>query len=153
MKKNAKQYLVQWKENANKRPLLVTGNLSYIKTKLLKDFGKEYYKRVLYLDLNTQPEWAAIFNPELSPERTIEIIGFLDNAPIDIENTLIILESIQDFPEVLQSLQQFALDSEKFHIIATNNMSKQEKRVEEELPHLIQRLHLESNSPQRAVAS
>lgn len=154
MKKNAKQYLMQWKKMSNRKPLLVTGNLSYIKTKLLKDFGREQYKRVLYLDLETQPEWATIFDPQLSPERIIEVLGFLENDSIDTKNTLIILDGIQDFPEILTCLQHFALAIDDYHMIATyNREGKDEVSLQAEQSRLIQSLHLEANPLAAAVAS
>lgn len=56
MKRKLIEKLLEWKEQADKKPLLITGAKGVGKTYLAYDFGKSFYDNVVYFNFETEPE-------------------------------------------------------------------------------------------------
>ena len=52
MERYALQNLLKWKENPSKKPLVIQGARQVGKTWLLKEFGKNYYQKVVYVNFD-----------------------------------------------------------------------------------------------------
>lgn len=48
MKRNAVQNLIAWKNNKERKPLVLRGAQQVGKTWLMKEFGKSYYESYVY---------------------------------------------------------------------------------------------------------
>ncbi|MCL2662650.1 MAG: DUF4143 domain-containing protein [Oscillospiraceae bacterium] len=110
--------LIEWKEDLHKRPLIVKGVPQCGKTYLLKEFGKKFYKDVLYLDFSEDPHLTDLFNHNLNPEKIIKDLSLFRGSDIKSESTLIIFDSVDSCGQALDSLEHFSTMTPQYHIIA-----------------------------------
>ena len=54
MKRNAMNNLIQWKNKKNRKPLLLYGARQVGKTYLVKEFAKEFFKDIIYVNFETK---------------------------------------------------------------------------------------------------
>ena len=50
MKRKIEEHLLKWKNDTNKRPLMIYGNKQVGKTYSVLKFGEEYYKNTVYFN-------------------------------------------------------------------------------------------------------
>ena len=75
--------LKKWKDNLNKKPLIIQGARQVGKTWIMKEFGKNEYQDVLYINFERDKSVSNIFNGDLNPQNIIENLGYLE---INYEN-------------------------------------------------------------------
>lgn len=61
-KRKALEYLLEWKNNKNHKPLIIRGLRQIGKTTLAKKFGKNNYKSVVFLDFRKDISVHSIFD-------------------------------------------------------------------------------------------
>jgi hypothetical protein len=88
----------------------------------MKEFGKLYYKKVVYLHFDNNPELTAIFEYDYKIPRIIEALEVLSGIKIDPQNTLIIFDEIQECPRALTSLKYFNENAPEYDIIAAGSL-------------------------------
>lgn len=117
--------LLQWKKSKNRKPLVLTGARQVGKTFLLKLFGKQEYNSVIYLNFEEDRNLKNFFIDNLNPSNIIENISIYINQTIDqqhFNNTLIILDEIQETPEAIKSLKYFYENMPNLHIAAAGSL-------------------------------
>ena len=77
MERNAMQDLIKWKNKKNRKPLLLYGARQVGKTYLVKEFGKRYFKDVIYINFEKNNIIGKIIDENITPEY---IIKNLDRA-------------------------------------------------------------------------
>ena len=55
MKRYTINKLIQWKNDPNKKPLIIRGARQVGKTWLMKEFGKTQYKKTIYITNDLKP--------------------------------------------------------------------------------------------------
>jgi len=113
--------LIEWKESLHRKPLIIRGVPQCGKTSLLKDFGKKFYKDVLYFDFEEDRHLADLFDQNLHPHRIIKDMSLLCGKDIKPGSTLIIFDGIQSVSSALDSLVYFSDEAPEFHIIAAGS--------------------------------
>ena len=83
--------LLNWKEDTDRKPLILNGARQVGKTWILKEFGNKYYSKTAYINMDRNPRMKELFY-DFDTDRLIQ--GFKAETGIDIEpsNTLIILD-------------------------------------------------------------
>lgn len=114
--------LIRWKENSNRKPLIIEGARQVGKTYITIKFGKEFYKNVVYLNFDGAENLKRIFSEDLNPERIIKEISALSAESILPNETLIIFDEIQACDKALASLKYFCEDTPQYHIIASGSL-------------------------------
>lgn len=61
MYRNALGRLQQWKEKANRKPLVIKGARQVGKTWLMKEFGRRFYAKTVYINFDANTDMAALF--------------------------------------------------------------------------------------------
>ncbi len=79
MKRNSLSTLVNWKENDNRKPLLLTGIRGVGKTYLATDFGKAYYDEVVYLNFERNASVRSFFETSVYESDIDSIYDILSN--------------------------------------------------------------------------
>jgi len=110
--------LVEWKRDFDKKPLIIKGVPQSGKTYLLKDFGKRYYKNVLFFDFEEDRHLADFFEQNINPERIIKDLMLFRGVDIIPESTLIIFDSIDSCGQAMKSLEFFHDEAPQYHIVA-----------------------------------
>ena len=121
MKRLAYKQLLQWKNDKERKPLIVDGARQVGKTWLLKRFGSTEYKSVAYINCDTSPEMKSAFS-DFDTERLIRLFSILSNVRILPEETLIVLDEIQEVPLGLTSLKYFCENARQYHIVAAASL-------------------------------
>ena len=115
--------LVQWKDKAKRKPMIITGCRQCGKTYLMSEFGKEYFSHTVIINFEKEPGMADIFNVDLNPDRILNEIGIIkEGKPIDTDNTLIIFDEIQECPKAITSLKYFEESEKNLYLLCAGSL-------------------------------
>ena len=103
-------HLISWKNQRDRKPLIVRGARQTGKTFALKKFGKTHFRETHYFNFEKQGDLAGIFEKNLEPKRILSDLGIATGKSIDIENDLVIFDEITFCPKALTSLKYFNED-------------------------------------------
>lgn len=123
LKRKIEDQLVQWKNNENRKPLVIKGVRQCGKTASVQAFAEQYYDHVIYLNFFENPEYASVFAGSLKVDDLVMYMSALlgRNAIFEPGNTIIILDEIQHCPNARTSLKFFKLDG-RYDVIATGSL-------------------------------
>ena len=122
MKRNAIQDLISWKNDEERKPLVLKGARQVGKTWLMKEFGKNYYKSFVYFNFDEEDELKSIFEANKNPQRILELLSLICGEKILPGETLIIFDEIQECPEALNTLKYFKEKANEYHVIAAGSL-------------------------------
>lgn len=122
MKRLLTDDLRKWKDKPDRKPLILRGARQVGKTWLLKEFGKEYFSGVCYVNFEQKDVLGAIFEGTLSPRRIIEQLSVYSGTKILPEDTLIIFDEVQEMPRALTSLKYFAEEAPEYAICCAGSL-------------------------------
>lgn len=121
MKRYAIKKLIDWKNSQDRKPLIIRGARQVGKTWLMKEFGRTEYKKTIYINFENNDLMHEHFSKDLNTKRIIEGLE-LEYSKIDPENTLIILDEIQECPKALTALKYFYENNPEHHITAAGSL-------------------------------
>lgn len=122
LKRKVDDYLRSWKTSPNKKPLIIKGSRQVGKTESITRFGFQNYKNVVYINFVEEPKYKMITADGYKAQDMIKNISLLDPSKHFIENeTLIIFDELQEFPEVATSLKFFQIDG-RFDVICSGSL-------------------------------
>ncbi len=121
MRRYAINKLIAWKESKTRKPLIIRGARQVGKTWLMKEFGKSHYKKTIYINFENDDLMREHFSKDLNTNRIIEGLE-LEYSKIDANNTLIILDEIQECPKALTALKYFYENNPQYHIVAAGSL-------------------------------
>lgn len=122
MYRNKMIELKKWKESSNRKPLIIRGARQVGKTWLMKEFGKEYYKKCAYINFDDNTRMNKLFEEDFDLDRIIQGLKIESGVNIEPEDTLIILDEIQETPKALKALKYFCENASEYHIISAGSL-------------------------------
>ena len=122
MQRYALEQLIAWKNKENHKPLVIQGARQVGKTWLMQEFGKKYYRQVAYINFDIDAKSKEIFDTDYDTDRLIMDIGLSSKIKINPEDTLIILDEIQECPRALTSLKYFRENAPQYDIIVAGSL-------------------------------
>lgn len=123
MKRKLEQDLKKWKDNPMRKPLLLLGARQVGKTWLMRHFGDENYKDVVYIRFDRNERMRRIFETSNYDMKELLLLMQAEtNINIKPGDTLIILDEIQDCPAALTSLKYFCEDLPDYHVMAAGSL-------------------------------
>ena len=122
MKRALYSDLLKWKNNKNKKPLLLQGARQVGKTYLIKKFGEKEYENMVYLNFEEEPALSSLFETSLNANTILENISIYIGKKIEKENTLLFFDEVQEVPQVITSLKYFYEQMPDLHIIAAGSL-------------------------------
>ena len=122
MYRNKIEELKRWKESKNRKPLIIRGARQVGKTWLMKEFGKEYYEKCAYINFDDNARMNKLFEEDFDLQRVIQSLKIESGVNIEPENTLIILDEIQETPKALKALKYFCENAREYHIISAGSL-------------------------------
>lgn len=122
MKRKALEDLLQWKDSAHRKPMILRGARQTGKTWLMKEFGKTVYKDYVYFNFDEQPELKSLFETNKNPHRLIELLSLIAGIKIEPQHTLVIFDEIQECSEALNALKYFYEKANEYHIISAGSL-------------------------------
>lgn len=115
MERKITNELLKWKKNA-KKPLLLYGSKQVGKTFSTIEFGNKYYKNVVYFNTDNNIELVDILKREKNTERLITKLAVLSGETILKEDTLVILDNVND-PYIVKTIKLFGNEDNLYNII------------------------------------
>lgn len=82
MKRDAMQELIKWKNDAERKPLVLRGARQVGKTWLVKEFGKSCYQNFVYFNFDEEDELRSIFAANKNPQRILELLAMVSGEKI-----------------------------------------------------------------------
>lgn len=122
MKRKLYNQLVEWKNNPSRKPLVLEGARQVGKTWLIKEFGRNEYDDMVYINCANNEFARNLFQRDLVPQRIIRDIVAETGKRIVAGRTLIVFDEIQDAPRGITSLKYFCEDSPEQHVIAAGSL-------------------------------
>ena len=114
--------LKKWKESSTRKPLIIRGSRQVGKTWLMKEFGKQYYKKCAYINFDDNSRMNKLFDEDFDLDKIIQGLKIESNVNIEPENTLIILDEIQETPKALKALKYFYENANQYHIVSAGSL-------------------------------
>ena len=122
MNRLAIQELITWKNAKIRKPLIIKGARQVGKTWLMKEFGKQEFRNVAYLNFESSNRLKEIFLSDFNIERIIAVIEIEVKQKIDPQNTLLIFDEIQEAERGLTALKYFYEQAAEYHIVAAGSL-------------------------------
>ena len=122
MKRIAYEGLLKWKSKQNRKPLLIKGARQVGKTWLMKEFGKNEYESVAYINFEKATQLANLFEVDFDIPRILRSVQLITGIIPKPGETLIIFDEIQSVKRGLLALKYFYEDAPEYHIIAAGSV-------------------------------
>ncbi len=122
MYRNKIKELENWKKAKNRKPLIIRGARQVGKTWLMKEFGNKFYEKVAYINFDDNSRMQRLFEEDIDIERIMQGFKIESGVNIEPENTLILLDEIQETPKALKALKYFCENANQYHIISAGSL-------------------------------
>ncbi len=117
MERKINKFLLKWKTDLIRKPLLIIGTRQVGKTYTALDFGKQNYQYVAYFNTDHNTIIKDLFKKERSITRLAEALSIISEVPIVKNDTLIIFDNVTD-EEIIKGIKLFGYDKNDYHVIA-----------------------------------
>ncbi len=114
--------LAEWKNKENRKPLVLKGARQVGKTWVLKEFGKKHFKKTAYITFFKNQRMKNVFEDDYNLERILANINIECKTEVTPEDTLIILDEIQECPKALEALKYFCEDAPQYAVAAAGSL-------------------------------
>jgi predicted AAA+ superfamily ATPase len=121
MYRNAITYLKHWKNQTNRKPLVLRGARQVGKTWLVRQFAKEHFNQLLEINFDQAPGQAKLFIKG-DVDRCLQLLEIEYNLDIIPDKTLLFLDEIQAAPEILPYLRYFYEKRPDIYIVAAGSL-------------------------------
>ena len=122
MYRSAIKKLKEWKNKEDRKPMILMGARQVGKTWIMKEFGKNEYAKVVYISFYNNERMNDVFDMDFDIDRIIMNLNIESGVSITPNDTLIILDEIQNAPKALESLKYFCEDANEYHVIAAGSL-------------------------------
>ena len=120
MKRLITDQLKEWKDKQNRKPLIIQGARQVGKTWVMKSFGARYFKKFAYINFESNSKLQPVFEADLEIPRLISVFEIETGMRID-EETLIILDEIQEAKGGLTALKYFCENAPQYYLMAAGS--------------------------------
>lgn len=122
MYRNIIEKLKAWKNSEFRKPLILAGARQVGKTYILKEFGKEEYSNVAYVNCDKEAMAKTLFVEDYDIKRIVMAIAAITGQTIVPGETLIILDEIQEVKRGLSVLKYFCEDAPEYHVAVAGSL-------------------------------
>lgn len=122
MYRNIIQSLIAWKNKPRRKPLILAGARQVGKTYILKQFGKQEFENVAYLNCDNDERAKGLFVKDYDMQRILLAINAITEQTIKPGRTLIILDEIQEAPRGLSVLKYFCENAPEYHVAVAGSL-------------------------------
>lgn len=120
-KRNIDGVLLQWKNRAKHKPLLLRGARQVGKSSSIRHLGKQFD---FYIEINLEREKQIrnLFLTDLDVAKITSEISSIKRIPVINGRTLLFLDEIQECEEAIKALRYFWEDMPELHVIAAGSL-------------------------------
>jgi len=116
------KYLLEWKSNPYRKPLILQGARQTGKTYSVLAFGNQQYDNVAYFNFETNPDLARSFDESIEPAYLLPLLSRICGQTITKERTLIVFDEVQLCERALTSLKYFCELAPDYHLIVAGSL-------------------------------
>ena len=116
------QQLKEWKGRSDRKPLIVNGARQVGKTWALREFARQQYKKEAYILCRKNELVEQIFKKDFDVQRILLSLCAVTHVDITPGDTLIILDEVQEIPEVIEALKYFCENAPEYHIAVAGSL-------------------------------
>lgn len=113
--------LLEWKNSANRKPLLLRGARQVGKSWAVEHLG-ETFDYFIEVNFEKRPEMLGIFQKIHDVHELAATLGMYYNTPVIPGRTLLFLDEIQKSADAIQSLWSFKEDYKELHVVAAGSL-------------------------------
>lgn len=122
LKRKIDKYLVEWKQNSDKKPLIVKGARQIGKTESIRNFANNNYKNVIEINFILQKQFQDIFDDGFEVDTIIKNISLRNpNLEFIPGETLIFFDELQACINCATSLKSFNQDG-RYDVICSGSL-------------------------------
>ena len=122
MKREIYSKLLEWKSRRDHKPLVLDGARQVGKTYILKEFGGREYTNYSYVNLDKDAVAKSIFEPDHDISRIIRTLSAHTGVDIVPEETLIIIDEIQESNSALGCLKYFKEEFPEYDVAVAGSL-------------------------------
>lgn len=114
-------FLINWKQNPDRKPLIIKGARQIGKTSSIEHFAKNY-KNFVEINFIDEPQYSKIFSSGYSPDNVIKEISLINPSFKFVPNeTLILFDEMQACPDCATCLKFFKIDG-RYDVICSGSL-------------------------------
>jgi len=122
LKRKIDRFLKSWKEDPDRKPLIVKGPRQVGKTESILRFATDSYKSVVYINFVEEPKYKLITEDGYKTEDIVRNTSRMDPSwQFKPGETVIIFDELQEYPEIATSLKFFKMDG-RFDVICSGSL-------------------------------
>ena len=122
LKRKIDDYLVEWKKNKNRLPLIIKGARQIGKTNAIRNFGKNNYKIFIEINFALQPHFKTIFKEGFEVDNIIKNITLkIPELELNEDDILIFFDEMQECISTATSLKAFREDG-RYDVICSGSL-------------------------------
>ena len=115
-------FLINWKNDKERKPLIVKGARQVGKTESILHFAYDNYESIININFALETKYRNIASDGYEVESIINNISIIDPSKKFIPGkTLILFDEIQEYPDIATSLKSFRMDG-RFDVICSGSM-------------------------------
>lgn len=122
LRRKIDNYLLRWKENPRRKPLIVRGARQVGKTRSIEAFARTHYTSVIEINFVEQTQYKSIFDEGYEVDSIVKNISLLNPSLIFIPHkTIIFFDELQACPTCATSLKFFKTDG-RYDVICSGSL-------------------------------
>lgn len=122
LRRKIDEYLIEWKNNPNKMPLIIKGARQIGKTESITNFANNNYKSLININFALDTKYKKVFDDGFEVDTIIKNISLLNpNFEFIPGDTLIFFDELQDCENCATSLKSFNIDG-RYDVICSGSM-------------------------------
>ncbi len=121
MKRDAIEFLRNWKHKPSRKPLVIRGARQVGKSWLARLFSREAFENSVEINFENEPDAASFFT-YADPAETVRLLQVRYNTEIRPGHTLLFLDQIQSAPAIFAKLRYFYEKLPALHVMAAGSL-------------------------------
>lgn len=114
--------LTDWIKMNRRKPLLLRGARQVGKTWLIEKLAKENFEFFLKVDFEENPEYSALFEKNLDPQKICSELEIRTGINIKPGKTILFFDEIQACPRAIMALRYFYEKLNELHVVAAGSL-------------------------------
>lgn len=121
MRRNIFKHLLNWKDSASRKVLLLRGARQVGKTFVVRELGKTF-QNFVEVNFEIDTDVSRFFNQNLDPFRICQELSAFYGKPVLDNETLLFFDEIQACPRAISALRFFYENRPDLHVIAAGSL-------------------------------
>lgn len=122
MERKIYSQLLDWKNDNNKKPMIVLGVRQCGKTYIIEEFCKKEFNKYYTLNLFQRTDVVDLYKRNINSEEKYKLLKSIIDFDFDEENTILFIDEIQESEELISDLKYFCEEHNNVNIICAGSL-------------------------------